>query len=71
MILADSHTHLDQYPSTEIPEILERADQAQVGFIICAGTTVDSSEACVGLARGHKPCYAGVGIHTDCSASAN
>ena len=63
MILDDSHTHLDQYPTSEIPEILERADQAQVGLIICAGTTVDSSEACIGLARGYKPCYAGVGIH--------
>ncbi len=63
MILADSHTHLDQYPAQEIPEILERAEGVQVGPIICAGTTLDSSRVCVGMAGEHAALYAGVGIH--------
>ena len=63
MFLCDSHTHLDQYPPDELSQILERADEAQVGFILCAGTSVASSEACIALARENKPLYAGVGIH--------
>ena len=63
MILADSHTHLDQYPAQEIPEILERADSVHVGPIICAGTTLDSSRVCVEMAREHSALYAGVGVH--------
>ena len=63
MILNDSHTHLDEYPSAEIPEILDRAREGGVGLIVCAGTTVESSRACVGLARGYDIFVAGVGIH--------
>ena len=63
MILNDSHTHLDEYPSAEIPEILDRAREAGVDLIVCAGTTVASSRACVGLAGGYDIFVAGVGIH--------
>ncbi len=63
MILYDSHTHLDQYPALEITEILERARRADVSLVVCAGTTIASSVACVELSRGHGPIYAGVGIH--------
>ena len=62
-LLGDCHTHLDQYPPVEIPEILERASQAGVGFVVCAGTTVESSQACVGMSQQYTPLYAGVGIH--------
>ncbi len=63
MILADSHTHLDQYPAGEIPEILERAEDAQVGPILCAGTTLESSRVCVKMADERPALYAGVGVH--------
>ena len=63
MILSDSHTHLDQYPSHELPEILARAEEVQVGPIICAGTTLESSRVCVSMAGEHSMLYAGVGIH--------
>ncbi len=62
-LLGDCHSHLDQYPREEIPEILERASDAGVGFIICAGTTVESSADCIGMAQEFVPLYAGVGIH--------
>ena len=62
-MFADCHTHLDQYPPTEIPDILERADEAGVGLVICAGTTVASSRACIEMAQQYGPIYAGVGIH--------
>ena len=62
-MFGDCHTHLDQYPAAEIPEILDRAAEAGVGFVICAGTTVESSHACVQMSKDYDPIYAGVGIH--------
>ncbi len=62
-MLGDCHTHLDQYPAEEIPEILGRAGEAGVGLVVCAGTTVESSAACIRMAQEHAPIYAGVGIH--------
>ncbi len=62
-ILGDCHTHLDKYPAREIPEILERAGEAGVGMVVCAGTTVESSEDCIELSRRYDALYAGVGIH--------
>lgn len=61
--LGDSHTHLDQYSPDEIPSILQRARDAGVGIIICAGTTLDSTRACVQMSRQYDVIYAGVGIH--------
>jgi TatD DNase family protein len=61
--LADAHTHLDQYAPEELPGVLARAREAGVGFIVCAGTTVDSSRACLKLAQEQDLLYAGVGIH--------
>ena len=63
ILLGDAHTHLDQYAPTEMPAILERAAEAGVGFIVCAGTTLDSIRACIRLSQEHQPFYAGVGIH--------
>ena len=62
-LLGDCHTHLDKYPPVEIPDILERARGAGVGFVVCAGTTVESSQACVDMSQQYNPLYAGVGIH--------
>ena len=62
-LLGDCHTHLDKYPPVEIPDILERASGAGVGFVVCAGTTVESSQACVDMSQQYAPLYAGVGIH--------
>ena len=61
--LGDCHTHLDQYPNVEIPEILDRAHKSGVVFAICAGTTLQSTQNCIDLAEEHAPLYAGVGIH--------
>ena len=63
VILGDSHTHLDQYPDGDIPSILDRAHAAQVGLIVCAGSTVTSSQRCVELANSHGSLFAGIGIH--------
>lgn len=62
-ILGDCHTHLDQYDIAEMPGILERAKESQVHFAVCAGTTVESTRACIKLAKSYPALYAGVGIH--------
>ena len=65
-IYCDAHTHLDQYEQfapDEIPAILERAQDAGVGRILLAGTTVESTARCIALADAHPMFYAGVGIH--------
>ncbi len=62
-MLCDSHTHLDEYPFDEVPEILDRASKAGVDLVVCAGVTVESSRACIRLADAHASFYAGVGIH--------
>ena len=62
-LLGDCHTHLDHYAPDEMPGILERAQDAGVGFAVCAGTTLDSTRACIRLSQEHDMLYAGVGIH--------
>ena len=62
-LLADAHTHLDHYAPEEMPGILEQATEAGVGFMVCAGTTVESTRACIEMTEGSDVLYAGVGIH--------
>ena len=59
----DCHSHLDQYDSTELIGILERATNANVTHIVCAGTSLDSSEKCIRLAQKSSVLFSGVGIH--------
>ena len=62
-LLGDCHTHLDNYAPQEIPEILQRAEEVGVKFAVCAGTTVDSTKACIQMSDQYDMLYAGVGIH--------
>lgn len=62
-LLGDAHTHLDQYAPEEIPGIVQRAEEAHVALIVCAGTTLESTQACIRMSQLHDIFYAGVGIH--------
>jgi TatD DNase family protein len=62
-MLVDSHTHLDDFHPEEMEGLLSRAQAAGVGAIVLAGTTLESSAACVQLAQTHPMLLAGVGIH--------
>ena len=62
-LLGDAHTHLDQHAPAEIPGIVERAQEAGVGFAVCAGTTLESTRSCVQMSQQYDMFYAGVGIH--------
>ncbi len=62
-LLGDAHTHLDQHAPAEIPDIVKRAQEAGVGFAVCAGTTLESTRACIQMSQQYDMFYAGVGIH--------
>ena len=50
--------------SRDIPEVIERAQQAGVGRLIVTGTNVEHSERAIGLARQYDSvCYATAGLH--------
>lgn len=62
-MLTDCHVHLASYDPREVSEIVRRAADSDVGFIISAGTTLESSQRCVELAQGYSSVYVGVGLH--------
>ena len=62
-MLIDTHVHLDAFPDGEIEAILGRGHDVGVGFVICAGTTVDSSTRSVDLSRRFHSFFSGVGVH--------
>lgn len=62
-MLTDCHVHLASYDLHEVSEIVRRATDSDVGLIISAGTTLESSQTCVELAQHYSSVYAGVGIH--------
>ena len=62
-MLVDCHVHLDSFPDDEVGRILGRARETGVGFVICAGTTLDSSRRAVELSGTFPELFAGVGIH--------
>lgn len=61
--LVDIHAHLDQFDPQEIPSILSRSESAEIGLIVTAGTTLETSQACIQLAHNHPLVYAGIGLH--------
>ncbi len=63
LLFGDCHTHLDQYDHAELPQILDRACEVGVSFVILAGTTLESTRQCIELTALHDSLYAGVGIH--------
>ena len=62
-MLIDTHVHLDAFTDGEIEAILGRGHDVGVGFVICAGTTVDSSTRSVDLSRRFHSFFSGVGVH--------
>ena len=62
-LLVDIHTHLDPFSDDEVSQILERATDAGVGFVICAGTTIASSRRSVNLSEKFSRLFSGVGVH--------
>ncbi len=61
--LVDGHAHIDQFPSGDIPLLLARTHEANVGLLVSAGTTLDSCRRVLQLADSHPVVHAGVGLH--------
>jgi len=63
-VYVDSHAHLfyENYKS-ELPEVLRRAEDAAIDYIIVPGITRETSDEAVGLAEKYGCVYACVGYH--------
>ena len=62
--LVDSHAHLDAQPySTDLDEVIARAKENRVAYILTVGCDLESSRASVDLAIRYPNLYASVGIH--------
>ena len=59
----DTHAHIHQHNPSEVPGIIERAVQKDVGAILTAGTTVVDSREAIELAQRQTRVFAGIGIH--------
>ena len=62
-MLIDCHVHLDSFSDREVGEILDRANEVGVGFVISAGTTLASSRRSVELSARFPGLFSGVGVH--------
>ena len=62
--IIDTHAHLD-FPDykDDIDEVIGRAGEAGVEYMINVGTTVASSTKSIGLAKQYEQIYASIGIH--------
>ena len=65
-LLVDSHCHLD-FPELQanIPQLLERMKENEVGWALCAGVTLERLPAVLALAHAHPNIFAAVGVHPD------
>ena len=62
--LVDSHAHLDAKPyTTDLDEVIARAKENRVAYILTVGCDLESSRASVDLAIRYPNLYASVGIH--------
>jgi TatD DNase family protein len=60
----DTHCHLNFNSfENDLPQVLERAGQADVRMIVIPGTDLDSSRSAVELAGLHPGLFAAVGVH--------
>ncbi|MFH1229920.1 MAG: TatD family hydrolase [Planctomycetota bacterium] len=64
MLIVDSHAHLD-FPEfqKDLPEVIARAKEHNVGYIITVGTDLKSSRRAIELANFYPEVYATIGIH--------
>ena len=63
-MLIDSHAHLEMKEfNYDREEVIERARQAGVAYIVTVGTNLAHSRSALSLARQYKNIYATVGVH--------
>jgi TatD DNase family protein len=63
-MIIDSHAHLEMSEfDSDREEVIRRATEAGVGFIITVGINLEFSLKAVNLAQKHKNIYASIGVH--------
>ena len=66
MAMIDTHAHLTMREyDADRAEVIQRAQDAGVKYIINAGYDLASSAAGIELAEKYDCCYAAVGVHPD------
>ena len=71
MKLFDTHAHLDDEQFDDCRDsVVERASQAGVTRIVCVGTTADSSQKCIEIAKRYESVSAAIGIQPNYCAEA-
>jgi TatD DNase family protein len=65
-MLVDSHCHLD-FPelAENLPQLIDRMQEAGVAAALCAGVTLEGFPAVLGIARRYRNIFAAVGVHPD------
>lgn len=70
-MLFDTHAHLyDEQFGDRVEDVIERARQAGVRYMLCVGTTLTTSRQSIELAERFPEVYAAVGIHPNHAAEA-
>lgn len=62
-VLIDTHCHIHELYELPIAEVLERAQNVEVGQYVCVGTSEISSRQAIDFSEGHAGGYAAVGVH--------
>lgn len=61
--LTDVHVHLDRYAPEEMEQVLRRADEVGVRWIVTTGFGLQTSASAVEIAMAHEKVLASVGLH--------
>ncbi len=69
-MLVDSHCHLDYFAASELPDVLARAEAAEVHEMVTIGTTMEQSPRAVALAEALGNVWCTVGVHPHHAAEA-
>lgn len=63
-MLFDTHCHLNIDPlNKNIDEIIQKANEVRVGYLLIPGTTIETSIQAVKIASKYKNVFAAIGIH--------
>lgn len=62
-MLVDTHAHLDAFSLQEVKEVIERAVQAGVEWIVAVGCDMLTGQLAIDLARDYRGIFATVGLH--------
>lgn len=69
-MLVDSHCHLDYFTPAELPDVLARAEAAEVHEMVTIGTSMEQSPRAIALAEAIGNVWCTIGVHPHHAAEA-